>query len=285
MDIDTLINYGRQTKNDTGLLFLDSDLFNSNEEHNIKIIETIYNEIKNRIKLNLIYINFLIFEINKSTVVISFENYSIECSFEHIKYIINIAKNNDIFFAICISTFAVCDTNNVIYNTDLKHAMNILSIPHIHATRIKFDSQILVNIDWKKTCIKHIDCYNLRHYTHDFIKWLEKNNQIISLDISFNYISLVLQFINNNPTHSLQYVYTSNSFGECDDYNTQLQQILKNKRNTINNYILTLLLIANSKHKYKQYLPKPIIKYILSFMYDIDYMKNKYKITTFYYSM
>jgi len=55
---------------------------------------------------------------------------------------------------------------------------------------------------------------------------------------------------------------------------------INTKRKQINNKIFTLLLITNSQHKYKKYLPKQIIKLMLSFMYNIDYMKIHKNIIT-----
>jgi len=54
---------------------------------------------------------------------------------------------------------------------------------------------------------------------------------------------------------------------------SELQNLLKNKRKYMNNIIKCFLLIMKHKHKYVQYVPKVLMKIILEYMYDIDYLK------------
>jgi len=123
-------------------------------------------------------------------------------------------------------------------------------------------------IDYRFTNIKHVRIYNEDGTQNCLIKWLTLNTQIYSIKI-YRCFPELFDFLTEFPNHSLQYI-------KCVDphNNKKLQLLLKEKRIKINNIILIIFLIMNSNHKYKKYLPKPIMKIILTYVYDVDFIEN-----------
>jgi len=262
MDIAKLMKYGKYYR--MSMSFDSNTILGSNETMNIKIIESIYDEIKSSMNLDE-----LIFFFEPMDICINFKTCVIRCEQTLIKYIANIIKKDSLFFWIHTRSH---------YNNDY-NVISSLSVPHICASNVFFSQENIINLNWKNTYIRHFDCYDILGNDSLFIQWLKTNNQVISLDTLHIHGTMLLKFIKENPNHSLQYFYST---GRNFNNHNELQNVLKNKRKNIHNQILTLLLIANSQHKYKKYLPKPIIKYMLFFMYDIEYMKNHHKIAKYY---
>jgi len=179
---------------------------------------------------------------------------------EYMQYFCNILKKNNI------------NLLNMRYGyVNQNHLVNInLLSPNIKKLSLNFNVNQLSNSHetyWNNTNIKFIDFWGIS--THDdILKWLKIHSDIYSLDISDNYIFTVLEFIQTTPNNSLLYVYSEHKKVSCN----KLNQLLKNKRILVNNKILMILLIIKYGHKYKKYIPNPIMKLILRYIYDIDYM-------------
>ena len=257
-------------------------MFTLDEQTNIKVFEMFYDEIQKRIDLNLMKYDMLRIINNRfHSIMIDFITCKISCCQNQIKYISKIIEKNKLFFWIDISNLEKID----------EHQVKLLLKSHIHAFTIYFDKKAHLNLNLKNTNIKHIDCWNVGSKVSCLINWLQKNEQICSIGVNRIHIEYLIEFIKDNPNHELKYVNVITNYEEKylndnvitnDLYNDELQILLKNKRRPIQEKIFVVLLIANSQHKYKQYLPKNIMKYILSLVCEVEYMKNHDKIVTYY---
>jgi len=198
--------------------------------------------------------------------------------------VLSIENNNDTYFAINFDNKSVFINNGsdkyvfdilskykIAHYVDDTNALNsklLSSHSYIKSTLLDSDRLDYTLIDYRFTNIKHVRIYNEDGTQNCLIKWLTLNTQIYSIKI-YRCFPELFDFLTEFPNHSLQYI-------KCVDphNNKKLQLLLKEKRIKINNIILIIFLIMNSNHKYKKYLPKPIMKIILTYVYDVDFIEN-----------
>jgi len=232
------------------------------KEKNITIIDDIYKIYKNELyKTNEeIYIQD---ETKHSFIGINLKNKLVICKKKDLKYCMNILNNGEINNVDFVSL-----PDNTIYqktaNVELPSYIKKISVSCYNDNQYEF----LNDICNKNTTIRFYDCWDMLS-DKKFTQFLKKNTTIYSLDIQSSYLQTVCDFIKNNPNNSLQYVYASN----LDTSFRDLKRSLKNKRIIIKQQILTIMLIIKHGHKYIKYAPKTIMKIILEYMYDVEYIK------------
>jgi len=226
-----------------------------------------------------------------SSVIINFSKKYIEFDDDYIVYFIDILSH---YSEIC----HIYIRRESIFNSHFEQLL--LNCKNIQALTINNRCN-MTDFSLNLGNVKHINYLCPFANIHNFFKLLENNSQIQSLFVLNNCSCELEEFLKSNEqnlflwplkTSSLQYVrlqsYVGVGFlnlerGKNEGLN-KLKMVLETKRTIINDTIKTILLIANSKHKYRNYSPKPIMNMILKYIYDIDYMKNhsvimKYAVT------
>jgi len=251
-------------KNETIILF-SNNFLDSNEQNNILIFEKICDTfLKNKMYRQITLVksdsdSYTLININKNK---NGYNYTIFCIKEYFKYIINIAKK---YPQICQLKL----TPHEDINDDLCELLSSSS----HIKKYDFGENFIehLSFDWKKTYIRHINIYEDDEEENNnknkiFFEWFKQNPQIYSLvNADHNTDKLIYEFLINNPQYPFMHIN-----------GTQFSVIavfFKNKRTNMYNTIKIMLLISNHQHKFKKYAPKYIIRMILEYLYDIDYLK------------
>jgi len=230
-------------------------IFDSNKQQNISKFEQLCNAfLKNNKYRELTFRN------PNAHVCINVTKIKIYCIKEYFEYIINIVKKYPQIYELQLTPHE--DIN--------KNLCKLLSSsPHIKY--YNFDDTFIehLSFDWKKTYIRHITIDESVENDYDikkFFEWFKQNPQIYSLTNCKRQTDVfIYEFLKNSPQHQFMNINGS-QYHDIDTF-------VKSKRITMYETIKTILLIANHQHKFKKYAPKYIIKMMLEYLYDTDFLK------------